>query len=187
MSRSHEHWVQDSILNPYICVAHNTPRVCTEILNKEFNIYNSVPKLANDWRWDKSLYGNQRGFNENFLSEYEQTSHCMIDQRINGFKRSKEKNIELENLCFDFASITKNNENFGNDKYIKNVEPILSKIMNNIGNDLPPSVHKALLEANNLLKKKEVKIDDVSKMLDFSSFFGREQCYLSLTNEQPSK
>ena len=32
MSRSHEHWIQDSILNPYICVAHNTPRLCSEIL-----------------------------------------------------------------------------------------------------------------------------------------------------------
>ena len=39
-------------------------------------------------------------------------------------------------------------------------------------------------EANTLLKKKIVGINDINNMLYFSSLFGREQCYLSLTNEQ---
>ena len=46
MSRSHEHWIQDNILNPYVCVAHNTPRLCTEILNDKFEIYSS--EMANN-------------------------------------------------------------------------------------------------------------------------------------------
>ena len=39
-------------------------------------------------------------------------------------------------------------------------------------------------EANTLLKKKIVGINDINNMLYFSSLFEREQCYLSLTNEQ---
>ena len=38
-------------------------------------------------------------------------------------------------------------------------------------------------EGNTLLKKKIVGINDINNMLYFSSLFGREQCYLSLTNE----
>ena len=183
MSRSHKHWIQDSILNPYICVAHNTPRLCTEILDDKFEIYSSVPKLGADWRWYKSLHGNQRKFNENFLAEYDTISHCMIDYRMDSVKRSKEKNKELEKLCFDFAAIVKNNENLGHDAYMKKVEPFLSKIISNIKLDLPQTTKEALHEVSTLLKKKVVEIDDVAKMTEFSCFFGREQCYLSITKE----
>jgi hypothetical protein len=182
MSRSHEHWIQDNILNPYICVAHNTPRLCSEILNDKFVIYQSVPRFAADWRWYKSLYGNQRKFNENFLAEYDAISHCMIDYRMNSIKRLKEKNKELEKLCFDFAKITKNNENLGHGAYMEHVEPLFSKIISNLEPDLPQASKKALYEVSALLKKKVVGIDDVAKMSEFSGFFGREQCYLSMTN-----
>ena len=184
MSRSQDHWIQDSILNPYICVAHNTPLLCTQILDTKFEIYNSVPKFGNDWRWYKSLHGNQRKFNENFLSEYDSISHCMIDYRMNGIKRSKEKNIELEKFCFDFATVTKNNENLGHDAYMDQVQPLLSKIINNVKNDLAQYTLNGLDEANTLLKKKIVESNDITKMSYFSSLFGREQCYLSLSNEQ---
>ena len=184
MSRSHEHWIQDSILNPYICVAHNTPHLCSEILNDKFAIYQSVPRFAVDWRWYKSLHGNQRKFNESFLAEYDTISHCMIDYRMNSVKRSKEKNKELEKLCFDFATTTKNNENLGHGAYMEHVEPLLSKIISNVESDLPQVTQKALHEVNALLKNKMVEVDDVAKMSDFSSLFGREQCFLSLINEQ---
>lgn len=183
MTRSHEHWIQDSILNPYICVAHNTPKLCREILDHRFQIYQSVPKFSNDWRWYKSLHGKQRKFNEVFLEEYNSISHCMIDYRIKNLKRSKKKNIELEKLCFQFAKITKINENLGYDAYIDNVQPIFTKIISNIKNNLPKEVYISLKEAEKILQKKNIKIKDVSSMKRFNSFFGREQCYLSFINE----
>ena len=107
----------------------------------------------------------------------------MIDYRMDSVKRSKEKNKELEKLCFDFAAIVKNNENLGHDAYMKKVEPLLSKIISNIKPDLPQTTKKALHEVSTLLKKKVVEIDDVAKMFEFSGFFGGEQCYLSITKE----
>ncbi len=183
MNRSQDHWIQDSILNPYVCVGHNTPLLCNQILDNKFEFYNSVPKFGNDWRWYKSLHGNQRKFNENFLSEYNSISHCLIDYRMNGVKRPKEKNIELEKLCFDFAIITKNNENLGQNAYIDQVQPLLLKIINNVKNDLAQYTLNGLDEANTLLQKKIVEINDITNMSYFSSLFGREKCFLSLTNE----
>lgn len=183
MGRSQEHWIQDSLLNPYICVAHNTPLLCEEILDKNFKIYNSVPKFCNDWRWYKSLHGHQRNFNDHFISEYNSISHCMIDYKMNVSIREKEKNINLENLCFKFASVTKNNELLGYDAYIQNVQPLLLNIIDNLKNDLDVNTLKGLTEVDNLLKQKKFQISDISNMFYFSSLFGREQCYLSFTNE----
>ena len=179
MSRSNKHWIQDSLLNPYICVAHNTPELCLKILNNKFEIYNSVPKFTNDWRWYKSLHGKSKKFNENFISEYHKINHSLIDYRMSGTRRSSKKNNVLEKLCFSFAVKTKKNEKFGVKKYKKNIEPFLKKIIKNIKKDLPKNVYLSLIEANNLLKKKQIDINDISKMKYFSSLFGREQCYLS--------
>ena len=179
MSRSNEHWIQDSILNPYICVAHNTPELCLKILNHKLQIYNSVPKFADDWRWYKSLHGKSKNFNENFILEYNKVSHSLIDYRINSSRRSIKKNRELEKFCFNFAIKTKDNERLGIKKYKQNIEPLLKKIIQNIKKDLPKNVLQALIEANNLLKKKKIDIYDVKEMKYFSSLFGREQCYLS--------
>lgn len=183
MSRSHKHWIQDSILNPHIYVGISTPRLFIKILNDKFVIHQSVPRFATDWRWYKSLHGKQRKLNESFLTEYDTISHCMIDFRMEGVKRSIKKNEQLEKTCFDFVVFAKDNENLGHGKYMKNVEPLLSKIISNIEPDLPQSSKKALYEVSALLKKKVVEIDDVAKMSEFSGFFGREQCYLSMTNE----
>ena len=183
MSRSHKHWIQDSILNPHIYVGISTPRIFTKILNNKFSIHQSVPHFASDWRWYKSLHGKKRKFNENFLSEYDSISHCMIDFRMVGLKRSKKANNALEKMCIDFAIVAKNNEDLGYEGYIKNIEPLLTKIINNVESDLPVYSIKALHEVSLLLKKKVLKVKDVAKMSKFKNFFGREQCYLSMLNQ----
>ena len=66
---------------------------------------------------------------------------------------------------------------------MENVEPVLFNIINNVEFDLPEMTQQAMHEANTILKRKVVKIDDVAKMSEFSGFFGREQCYLSFTRK----
>ena len=45
----------------------------------------------------------QQKLNESFLTEYDTISHCMIDFRMDGVKRSIKKNEQLEKTCFDFV------------------------------------------------------------------------------------
>ena len=42
MSRSHEHWIQDSLLNPYIVVGYNTPSICLKIFIKNLKSFFST-------------------------------------------------------------------------------------------------------------------------------------------------
>ena len=90
-----------------------------------------------------------------------------------------EKNNELQKLCYQFAIVTEENEKLGQEAYIKNVEPLLSEIIINIGNDLGIAVQKALYEASAMLKRNKISTDDIANMSEFSGLFGREQCYLS--------
>ena len=53
------------LLNPYIVVGYNTPLIST-VRCKQFEIYGSVPKFTNDWRW-QSLHGQNKQFNKEFL------------------------------------------------------------------------------------------------------------------------
>ena len=182
MSRSHKHWIQDNILNPHIYVGISNPNIFSSILKNKFTIYHSVPNFNTEWRWYKSLYGNKRKFNENFLFRYNSISHCLIDYKKRESLRSEKKNIKLEKLCLDLAIKSKKNEELGYEKYIKIIDPVYTKIINNLYTDLPLYLQKGLLEARTLLRKKNLLISDIYKMKYFKFIFGRDQCYLSMTN-----
>lgn len=179
MTRSKEHWIQDSLLNPYICLAHNTPVWCKEILNNDFIFYQSVPKFSKEWRWYKSLHGSDKKFNDKFISEYLKILHCLVDFRVDGFNREEEKNLELEKLCCEIANLTKKYENLVNEKYKEFLDPVLEKIIINLDDKEMKKTQLALKQARALLLKNNIEKEDIDNMSEFKFLFGREQCYLS--------
>lgn len=183
MSRSHEHWIQDSLLNPYIVVGYNTPSICLKIFGKKFEIFSSVPKLSNDWRWYKSIHGKDKLFNKIFLNDYYSKCHSLIDYNINGFERSCKKNKALEKLSIKLSLLTRDYENKGLKYYRSKIKPVLLKIIRNVQNDLPTNTVKALLEADYILNKNIIKSNEIKSAINFANLFGREQCYLTLTKK----
>ena len=181
MTRSHEHWIQDSLLNPYIVVGYNTPLISTKIFGNKFEIYSSVPKFTNDWRWYKSLHGQNKKFNKAFFKDYFSISHNMIDYKIEGLKRSELKNKKLEKLCINLSILTKDYESGGVEIYKKKIRPIVKKIINNLKGDIPLRTVRGLEEADKILLKKKITTEDVKFMKYFSNLFGREQSYLSFS------
>tara|TARA_B100000900_G_scaffold394540_1_gene392067 strand:+ start:794 stop:1954 length:1161 start_codon:yes stop_codon:yes gene_type:complete len=184
MTRSHEHWIQDSLLNPYINLAHNNPSIALNVLGKKFEIYNSVPKLNLDWRWYKSIHGKNKFWNEIFLKNYFSMSHCLIDYRIDNYKRSLKKNENLENLCMKFILLANKYENSGIKNYKNKLRPILLQIIKNIKGDLPKSTTEGIIEADKILLKTDLDPIKISSMKKFISLFGREQCYLTFTKKK---
>ena len=183
MTRSHEHWIQDSLLNPYINLAYNNPSIALNVLGKQFEVYNSVPKLNLDWRWYKSIYGKNKLWNEIFLKNYYSMCHCLMDYRIDNYEIIR-KNKNLENLCMKFVLIANKYENSGINIYNYKIRPILLKILHNIKKDLPKSTTEAIVEADKMLLKKDLDPFKVSSMKKFISLFGREQCYLTFTKKR---
>lgn len=179
MTRSKEHWIQDTLLNPYICLAHNTPIWCNKILGDNFVFFQSVPKFSKDWRWYKSLHGSNRNFNNTFVDEYSKVLHCLLDFRINGFDRDSKKNLKLEKLCCEIASLTNKYEMSGVEKYKKFIDPVFEQIINNLEEEPMKNTKLALNEMRMLLLNDKIEAEDIEKMSEFKFLFGREQCYLS--------
>ncbi len=184
MGRTHDHWIQDSLLNPYIVVGYNTPYISIKNFGKRFEIFNSVPKMSTDWRWYKSLYGKKKIFNKIYLDEYYSTCHCLINYKINGFKRSKQKNKLLEELSIKLSLLTKDYETKGFKAYKYKIKPILNKIINNVKFDLPSKTVKALKEVDKVLSKQNLRLKDLKLLKEFTNLFGREQCYLSFSKKK---
>ena len=69
MTRSTRDWVRDVLINPAVEHYGLTFPMLLERL-KGFTVLGTNPEFAADWRWFKSLHGQQREFNAHALAEY---------------------------------------------------------------------------------------------------------------------
>jgi len=182
LSRSHEHWIQDSLLNPHIYVGPLEPEIALNILGPNFTVYQTVPKILSDWRWYKSLYGEQRQFNNQFAMQYHSWSHNFIDYRYQNNARAPQKNLLIKDYAENLIKACEKYEKEGIKAYNKLISPILNNMINNLRNDIHLNTFRSLREVDEILSS-NFSPEDVAKMQYFSALFGREQCYISLIHE----
>ena len=183
LSRTHEHWVQDSILNPHIYVGPLSPKICMDILGENFEVYSSVPKFYTDWRWYKSLFGLERKYNQRFLDQMDTISHSFLDYRSDVSYRNAEENIKLENLCFELIEVAKVHDEKGYNVHKTFIDPILKKIADNLVSIPNEETKRGFLEVLDLLNQKVISTEEIKNMKYFSGLFGREQCYFSFIKQ----
>ena len=90
MSRFSEDWVQDTLLSPSFYTLSPTPSMFIEDVGQRFSIYGSYPKINSDWRWYKSLYGENKKFNESHQKS--QIFHYSNDGKCSWYEFAKEIN-----------------------------------------------------------------------------------------------
>jgi SAM-dependent methyltransferase len=96
MSRPHEDWIQDSLLNPGFLTSSLTIEKFFDCIGGGATFHNSYPRVHTDWRWYKSLYGEQAQFNERFIESYYKECHNLYDFRTTLKPRTIEHNKQLE-------------------------------------------------------------------------------------------
>ena len=183
MSRSHEHWVQDSLLNPHIYVGPLSPRMVFSTLGEKFTVSQSIPGFRQEWRWYKSLHGENRQFNEEFLKNYDEISHNLIDYRFQHPGRAAELNHALEDLSVKVIEAGAKYDTKGFQAYESEIAPHLAALVSNLAGLSKTEAYLGVKEAVDLLSRKAIQIQDVAQMSHFPAIFGREQCYLSLVRE----
>ena len=102
MSRKHEDWVLDWILQP-----HNTSCSKTffsipeaiKALSDRFDFHGSCPRIYTDWRWYKRLDGEDFGFNERAQEQYWLKSAALLDYRLDPETVASCDGVALEVLC----------------------------------------------------------------------------------------
>jgi 2-polyprenyl-3-methyl-5-hydroxy-6-metoxy-1,4-benzoquinol methylase len=185
MTRNVEDWVHDNMINPaYFDLCLSTP-MALEILGDKFEILGSSPSISEDWRWFKSLYGEDKGSNIHYLNEYWKKNHNFLDFRLQPSSGDAEVNIRLENKAIEFLEAVRAHE----DGLIQgqNVEKLRSKVASVLQEFiglLPESVFMAkvaLEEAFNLIQNNDhINAVDIANSQTFSYLFGRETSYISV-------
>jgi 2-polyprenyl-3-methyl-5-hydroxy-6-metoxy-1,4-benzoquinol methylase len=185
MTRTCTDWVHDNVMNPaYLGILLTIPMVL-EDLGETFEVLGSSPRFAADWRWFKSLWGNEKDFNPHFLSEYHANLHNFLDYRRVPSPRDPRLNRVLEAAAWAVGKAATTLERsvyhgVGEVSHYRcQVEAAVAAVQDNIS-DLHAEARAAIAEFLDLFHLDTVTPEQVARMSSFHSLFGRETIYLSL-------
>jgi len=188
MTRSHEHWVQDCMLNPHylnVVLPFDTAR---EAVGDGMEVLGSAPKFATDWRWFKGLVGAARRFNGEFARNYAENIHNFVDYRHVWPPRDAADNALMEDACralhtdalaYEAALVA---SSIGGDLvnaiagHVRALGAELHQVSADVG--------AALDEFGDVWAKDGLTVGDVAGMGPFARLFGRETVYVAFTRQR---
>lgn len=179
MSRPHEDWIIDNMINPAWYGVCLTPAMAVDMLGETFDHFGFSPRMITDWRWYKSLYGNNRRFNEAFLESFYRTAHHLLDHRQTDGDQVSAHNRDIESACFDLLDKAMAAEFDG-----ANAETVLAPLqtLEVLVRSVSPTTADAIAETQALLTR-PAGPKDVAGMTHLAPLFGREMMYASFTRK----
>lgn len=182
MSRPHRDWVQDNLLCLAILGQAQSPDRIGATLGTDFAILGSVPGFQMEWRWYKSLFGPARDFNGVFQAAYQTRLHNLVDYRLAPTLREGARNGALETLVGQLFSAILGLEMSGATRPSPEIADLVALLRDNLTPDLP-AIALGIDEVWPVLSQARVTPAEIAALPRFSSWFGRENCYLSLQKE----
>ncbi|MBC8460150.1 MAG: class I SAM-dependent methyltransferase [Deltaproteobacteria bacterium] len=178
MSCPYVDWVHDSLLNPGFLTMHPNPPMFIEDLGQNYSIYNSYPRFSSEWRWYKSLYGENKKINNVFLQNFSENIHNFMDYRFIFNQRSSKLNNELQELCLELRNIVTQLEEERPSNSVSEAAAIIGKVKKNIAG-LEGLLVKSIDEVLFIIKNNQIDLKSVSRLKYFKECFGRELLYVS--------
>lgn len=183
MTRRHEDWVKDNMVNPtYLDQGLTLEMILHEISARGFTVFGASPDFITEWRWFKQLYDSNARTNENALECYERNSHNFLDYRRIFDGRSLALNRQLNPLCTALlAALAQSKAKMPselNRTYFYGIAKILRPIGKNL-RSVSTDLSAAIDEAIRLLNAPEVTPSAIAAMKHYKSWFGRETLYFS--------
>lgn len=179
MTRSHEDWCLDNLLNDAIYEHTFSINDAINLLKDRFYVLGTSPNLFNNYIWYKELPTKVVSYNDIFQKQFFTRWHNLIDYRYLVDDRKATKNILLSQYCLELLNLVITS----GDR--KNIINCLAKIKNNLKNDIDNKTILSIEEVIELLSN-EINAYDISKTKYFSSAFGRGQSYVSFTRNDIS-
>lgn len=180
MSRLHEDWIQDNLLNPAALTGVLTPAILLETL-PNFDVYETYPKIMTDWRWYKELTGENKSLNQVLLECWRNQTHNFFNvhspaspEALDGSFNSK---LEAESQHLIDYLIDCESRGVKPDKAAcllasKHIFKLLA------GVNHPDA--ESLSEFITIYEQAQIRPEEVSAMKSFGKVFGRELVYISL-------
>lgn len=180
MSRRHDDWVIDNLIHPgSIIPLINFPEAVA-VLAPRFEFYASSPHMVTDWRWYKSIVGDNWGFNLPAIEQFWAQAHNLLDYRRVLPPRSGEANQRLYDLSTAARAQLEIFERKRDPAFLANFRSLLDEMIDD-ARSFSSDVADALGEAAKLLAADKFDPQAVAKASKFGAFFGRGQQYISLT------
>lgn len=185
MTRPTIDWIQDNMINPgYLDICITIPQLLKNV-GRDFDFLGCYPRFSQDWRWFKSLHGQDKIFNKTFEVEYYKWCHGFLSYEMTVQEGSVEKNRLLETCCINFIDLVKEFESSTKDsqndkKLLKDMVTILRTICKLSKEIYTPEIFNQLLEGCSLFESQNLNSADINACKKFKKLFGRETLYISL-------
>lgn len=181
MSRPHEDWIVDNMINPAWYGVCLTPAMTVKALEPSFDHFGFSPKFICDWRWYKSLYGGQRRFNSVFLESFYSAAHNLLDYREikNSAHPDHAREIEAASTDLLEAAMSFEYNNGSESELLAALARIQAAVQ-----PVSPNAGAAVAETIAAFSKPAITPADVAGMTALAPFFGREMMYASYTKER---
>jgi SAM-dependent methyltransferase len=190
MTRRHEDWVKDNMVNPtYLDQGLTLEMVLEEAAPRGFTVFGASPDYITEWRWFKQLHGDNIRTNENVLACYERWSHNFLDYRRTFGERDAGLNRQLNVLSGALLEALSESKSKApgelGKRYFSGIAAILGEIARNletVAGDLGAAVEEAI----RVLDAPDATPAAIAAMRDFKPWFGRETLYYCLQRSAPA-
>jgi predicted O-methyltransferase YrrM len=183
MSRRFDDWVIDNLIHPgSIIPLINFPEAVA-VLASRFDYYAASPHFTTDWRWYKSIVGENWEFNVRAIEQFWATAHNMLDYRKVLPPRDPAANQRLYDLCTQARAQLEAFERARARSHLRRFREILAQIVAD-AEEFSADVAAGLREAAELLESDRPDAQAVAGAAKFGGLFGRGQQYLSLTKRR---
>ncbi len=186
MTRRHDDWIVDNLLNPasigpLLCIAD-----AVAVLSGEFDVFGASPRFLIDWRWYKDIAGEHDRFNEIALADYWASVHSLLDYREFPPRRDPAENRRLSDACLAVRRAVQEFER-GRDG---SIPPVIAGTLDTLADSVAafsPATAGAIQEVASILRPPSIDAAAVSASRRFAPWFGRGQQYLSFSRRSHRK
>jgi len=183
MSRSHEDWIIDNVINPAsIGPLLSIPEAIAAIA-EAFEILGSSPRFMTDWRWYKTITGSRRDFNTIALEQYWQSAHNFLEYSTLLPPRPAPLNRQLHERCRTMRDAIRAFERTRDEQLLEDLCRVLNEVIALI-EAFSGQAAEALREVERWLSQPAPAPDALAESEAFGGLFGRGQQYLSFSRRK---
>jgi SAM-dependent methyltransferase len=185
MSRRHDDWIIDNLLNPASIGPLLTLPGAVSALESGFDTFGTSPMFVTDWRWYKDI-GRDGRFNELAIDAYWANVHNLLDYRHLSAPRDPRENHRLYDACVTVRAAVQEYERERDRRVLNLLLPGLDATVSMV-RDFSPATSDAIAELRDALARPSLDPAGVAASRRFGPWFGRGQQYLSVSRHSDGK
>ena len=179
MTRRHDDWIIDNLINPASVEGLVTLDDCVRHLAENFDVLSTSPRFIVDWAWYKEAAAEAGFFNRVALECYWRNVHNFMDYRSIAAPRPEAENRSSTQRCAEIHHQIRAYEGTRSASVRQQIVANVRALQREVTAGLP-AVAEALAEVDAWLSAPRVDADAVRDSRKFGTWFGRAATYVSL-------